>query len=97
MSQTMRQDMPANHEVAQASAAHGATPWLLETDKLLLMHLYAQRDEQLEQLAALRRGEANQNSISIVEQQIAGLNHAIRHAEEQAALHARQIEIRRVE
>ncbi len=97
MSQTISQQTPENHEVAQGSAAYGAAFWLPETDHLLLRHLYAQRDEQLEQLATLQRIGATPKSISIVESQIAMLNHAIRHAEEQAALHARQIETRQVE
>jgi hypothetical protein len=62
-----------------------------------LKHLNAQLNEQLEQLAALQRAGANQKYIRIVEQQIAMLNHAIREAEDQATLHARQAEIRRVE
>jgi hypothetical protein len=97
MNQAISQEPPANHEVAQTSAAQGAVPWVLETDRLLLLHLYAQRDEQTEQLAALQRTGANQKSIAIVEGQLSMLNHAIRDAEEKAALHARQAEIRRVE
>ncbi len=97
MSETISQQTTENHEVAQVSAAQGAIPWLLETDRLLLLHLYAQRDEQLEQLATLQKSRATQKSIRIVESQIAALNHAIRQAEEQARLHARQAEIRRVE
>jgi hypothetical protein len=88
--------MPPNHEVAQVSAAYGGMPWLLETDRLLLLHLYAQRGEQLEQLAALQLARANPKSIRIVEGQIAMLDHAIRDAEEQAALHISQAEIRQV-
>ena len=84
-------------DVSHASAAHGAVPWQLETDHLLLKHLYAQRDEQTEQLAALQRAGAIQKSITIVENQITMLNQAIRSAEEQATLHASQTEIRRVE
>ncbi len=96
MNQIPAPQTPANSDVAPSSAATGAIPWLLETDRLLLTHLYAQRDEQREQLAALQKANANQKSIAIVEQQIAELNKAIRRAEEQATLHARQIEIRRV-
>lgn len=97
MSQTISQQTPPDREVSPSSAASGAIPWQLETDHLLLTHLYAQRDEQLEQLAALQRTRANPKSIAIVDQQIAMLNHAIRCAEEQAALHTRQTEIRRVD
>jgi flagellar biosynthesis chaperone FliJ len=84
-------------DVSHASVAHGAVPWQLETDHLQLKHLYAQRDEQTEQLAALQRAGANQKSITIVENQINTLNQDIRRVEEQATLHARQTEIRRVE
>ena len=97
MSQATGEQTSANHDVSQASAAYGAVPWLLETDRLLLRHLYAQRDEQLEQLTALQQAGGKPKSISIVQSQIAALNHAIRQAEEQAALHARQAEIRQVE
>ena len=96
MSQIPAPQTPADRDVAPSSAAGGAIPWQLETDRLLLTHLYAQRDEQLEQLATLQKTNANPKSISIVEQQIAMLNSAIRSAEEQATLHARQTEIRRV-
>lgn len=99
MSQTPAQSAAKqpDRDVSLASAAHGAVPWQLETDNLLLKHLYAQRDEQTEQLAALQQAGANQKSITIVENQISMLNQAIRRAEEQATLHARQTEIRRVE
>lgn len=97
MSQETSQQNSENHDVSQASAAQGAVPWLMETDRWLLRHLYAQRDEQLEQLAALQQVGGTPKSISIVQSQIATLDHAIRQAEEQAALHARQAEIRQVE
>ena len=97
MSQTLSPQTPPDRDVSQASAAHGAVPWQLETDRLLLLHLQAQLDEQLAQLAALQQTGASQKSIAIVDQQIAMLNHAIRHANEQADLHARQVEIRRVD
>ncbi len=96
MSQTLSPQTPPDRHLSPASAAQGAVPWQLETDHLLLKHLYAQRDEQTEQLAALQRAGAIPKSLSIVESQITMLNHAIRNAEEQATLHARQTEIRRV-
>ena len=97
MSQTATPQTPPDQRASQASAADAAPPWQLETDRELLRHLYAQRAEQIEQLAVLQRAGANPKSISIVESQIAMLNHAIRHAEEQATLHSQQTEIRRVE
>jgi peptidoglycan hydrolase CwlO-like protein len=97
MSQTLSPQTPPDQRVAQASAADAALSWQLEADRQLLKHLNAQLNEQLEQLAALQRAGANQKYIRIVEQQIAMLNHAIREAEDQATLHARQAEIRRVE
>jgi hypothetical protein len=97
MSQTASPQTPPDQRPTQASAETAHAPWQLDKDQQLLRHLYAQRDEQIEQLAALQRARANQKSISIVESQIAMLNHAIRHAEEQATLHTRQTEIRRVE
>ncbi len=97
MSQTASPQTPPDQRASQASAADTAPPWQLDRDRELLRHLYAQRDEQIEQLAALQRARANQKSISIVESQIAMLNHAIRHAEEQATLHTRQTQIRRVD
>ena len=97
MSQTASPQTPPDQRASQASAADAAPPWQLATDRELLRHLYAQRDEQIEQLAALQQTGASQKSISIVEGQIAMLNHAIRDAEEQATLHTQQTEIRRVE
>ena len=97
MSQTFSQQTPPNQQASQASGGEEATPWLLEADRQLLRYLYVQRIEQLEQRAAMQEAAANQRSISIVESQIDMLNHAIREAEEQATLHARQAEIRRVE
>lgn len=97
MSQTFSQQAPPTQQASQASGGEEATPWLLEADRQLLRYLYAQRIEQLEQRAAMQEAPANQRSISIVESQIDMLNHAIREAEEQATLHARQAEIRRVE
>jgi hypothetical protein len=97
MSQTISQHTPPNQQAAQASEGSEDPPWQLEADQQLLKYLYAQRIEQLEQHAAQQEIGANQRSISIVESQIDMLNHAIREAEEQATLHARQVEIRRVE
>ena len=97
MSQTLSQHTSPDQPISQVSAGEEAPSWLLEADRELLKYLYAQRIEQLEQRATQQEVGANQKSISIVESQIAMLNHAIREAEEQAMLHARQIEIRRVE
>jgi hypothetical protein len=97
MSQIPAPQTPADRDVSPSSAASGAIPWQLETDRLLLTHLYAQRDEQLEQLAALQKANANPKSLAIVEHQITMLNSAIRRAEEQAELHNRQTQIRRID
>ena len=97
MSQTISQPMPPNQQAAQTSNGSANPSWQLEADQQLLKYLYAQRSEQLEQRVAQQEAAANQKSISIVESQIAMLNHAIREAEEQVTLHARQAEIRRVE
>jgi hypothetical protein len=97
MSQTITQQTPPNQQASQTSGGEEASPWQLEADQQLLRYLSAQLIEQLEQFVALREARANQKSISIVEGQITMLNHAIREAEEQTTLHARQAEIRRVE
>ena len=97
MSQTISQQTPTNQHAAQASNGSSDPPWQLEADQQLVKYLYAQRIEQLEQRAAQQKAGANQKSITIVESQLAMLNHAIREAEEQVTLHARQAEIRRVE
>ncbi len=97
MSQTITPQTPPDQHSGHTSAPDHAAPWQLERDRELLRFLYAQRDEQLQQLAALQLAGARQKSITIVERQIAMLNQAIRQAEEQAALHARQSEIRRVD
>ena len=97
MSQTISPQTPPDQHASPASAGDEAPPWQLETDRQLLKFLYAQRDEQLQQLSVLQLAAAKPKSITIVEHQITMLNHAIRHAEEQAALHARQSEIRRVD
>jgi hypothetical protein len=97
MSQTISQHTPPYQQAAQASKGSEDPPWQLEADRQLLKDLYAQLTEQLEQRAAQQEAGASQKSITIVESQIAMLDHAIREAEEQATLHARQAEIRRVE
>lgn len=97
MSQTISQHMLPNQQASQASEGSADPPWQLEADQQLLRYLYAQRIEQLEQRAAQQKAGARQKSITIVESQIAMLNHAIREAEEQANLHARQVKIRQVE
>ena len=94
MSQTISQQTSPYQPISPVSGGKEAPSWLLEADRELLRHLYAQRIEQLEQRVAQQEVGANQRSISIVESQIDMLNHAIREAEEQATLHARQIEIR---
>jgi hypothetical protein len=95
MSQTISQLVPANQQASQASEGSSDAPWQLEADRQLLTYLYAQRIEQMEQRAAQQKAGASQKSITIVESQIAMLNQAIREAEEQATLHARQAENRR--
>jgi hypothetical protein len=97
MSQTVSPQNPAEQQSITASANQPHQPWQLERDRELLKVLYAQRDEQVQQLSVLQLAAAKQKSIDIVEHQIAMLNHAIRRAEEQAELHARQTEIRRVD
>jgi len=94
MSQTISQLSPPNQQASQASGGSENHSWQLEADRQLLMYLYAQRIEQLEQRAAQKKGGASQKSITIVESQIAMLNQAIRETEEQATMHARQAEIR---
>ncbi len=97
MSQTASPQTPPDQHISPASAEETQQPWQLDRDRELLKVLYAQRDEQLQQLSVLQLAAAKQKSIDIVEHQITMLNHAIRHTEEQAALHARQSEIRRVD
>jgi hypothetical protein len=72
--------------------ADGVTkrPWILESDVQQLRHLYAQRQEQLDQLARLRSTGALPYAIEHTEQQIVMLDKAIRYAEEEAILHARE-------
>jgi hypothetical protein len=97
MSQTISQQTSPHQPISPVSGGIEAPSWLLEADRELLKYLYAQRIEQLEQRVAQQEVGANQRSISIVESQITLLNQAIREAEEQATLHARQAEIRRGE
>ncbi|HLW02655.1 MAG TPA: hypothetical protein VKT82_28635 [Ktedonobacterales bacterium] len=97
MNQTISPETPPDQHASPTTSEDITPPWLLDSDRELLRVLYAQRDEQLQQLSALQLAGARQKLIDIVERQIAMLNHAIRHAEEQAALHARQSEIRRVD
>jgi|SRR5579859_1477169 len=97
MSQTISPQTPPDQRVAPASVEEEAPRWQLETDRQLLKHLYAQRQEQLDQLVALQQAGAREKSISIVQRQIAMLDHAIKGIEEQATLHARQAAIRQVE
>ncbi len=97
MNQTISPQTPPDQRGDQTVAAAEEAPlWQLETDRQLLKHLYAQRNEQLEQLAALQKAGAIEKSITIVQRQIAMLDHAIKAAEEQATLHARQVAIRQV-
>lgn len=93
MSQTIYQQTPPDQHAFQASGGEEALPWQLDADQQLLKYLDAQRIEQLEQRVVLQEAGANQKSISIVESQITILDHAIREAEEQATLHARQAAI----
>ena len=65
-------------------------PWILTSDVEQLAHLYAQRKEQVNQLAFLRSSGALSYAIKHSEQQIAMLDKAIREAEEQAVMHARK-------
>lgn len=95
MSQTISQQTPPNQHAFQASEGSDNRSWQLDADRQLLTYLYAQRSEQLEQRAAQQKARARQKSIDIVESQIAMLNQAIREAEEQVTLHARQAENRR--
>ena len=94
MSQSIRQLAPANQQASQTSEGSSDPPWQLEADRQLSTYLYAQRDEQVEQRAAQQTARARQQSIDIVESQIAMLNQAIREAEEQVTLHTRQAENR---
>ena len=97
MNQIISPETPPDQHTSPTNPEDTFPPWQLATDYELLKFLYAQRDEQLQQLAVLQLAAAKPKSITIVEHQITMLNHAIRHAEEQAALHARQTEIRRVD
>lgn len=65
-------------------------PWILTSDVEQLAHLYAQRQEQINQLAYLRSSGALPYAIRHSEQQIVMLDKAIRQAEEQAVMHARK-------
>jgi hypothetical protein len=65
-------------------------PWILTSDVEQLAHLYRQRQEQAHQLALLRSSGALPYAIKHSEQQIVMLDKAIREAEEQAVMHARQ-------
>ena len=65
-------------------------PWILTSDVEQLAHLYAQRQEQIHQLALLRSAGALPYAIRHSEQQIIMLDRAIREAEEQAVMHARK-------
>ncbi len=65
-------------------------PWILESDVQQLRHLYAQRQEQLDQLARLRSAGALPYAIEHTERQIDMLDKAIRQAEEETILHARE-------
>jgi flagellar biosynthesis chaperone FliJ len=96
MNQSISQQTPSTQHTLQTSAEDETPLWQLERDREMLRHLYGQRKEQLEQLAALQQAGAVEKSIRIVQGQIAMLDHAIHQAEEQAAMHARQAEIRRV-
>lgn len=65
-------------------------PWILTSDVEQLAHLYAQRQEQIHQLAYLRSAGALPYAIKHSEQQIVMLDKAIREVEEQAVMHARK-------
>ena len=90
MSQPVPQPSPVERLLDQLEAQTEARPWILESDREELEHLYAQRQEQINQLALLRSAGALPYAIAHCEQQIAMLNKAIRYAEEQALLHARK-------
>ncbi len=91
MSQQMTQLTQLERLIAQIEA-QGVTkrPWILESDVQQLQHLYAQRQEQLDQLALLRSTNTMPYAIEHVERQIAMLDKAIRYAEEQTIMHARK-------
>lgn len=95
MSQAINEQTPPDRSPAQGALPEESPFWQLESDRQLLKHLYAQRDEQLQQLAALQQTGATEKLLTIVQGQITMLNHAIREAEEQAALHERQAEAHR--
>ena len=65
-------------------------PWILTSDVEQLAHLYAQRQEQVQQLSLLRSAGALPYAIRHSEQQIVMLDKAIRQVEEQAVMHARK-------
>ena len=65
-------------------------PWILTSDVEQLAHLYAQRQEQVNQLALLRSTGALPYAIRHSEQQMVMLDKAIRQVEEQAVMHARK-------
>lgn len=92
MNQAISEQTPQERRIAQSILAEEAPFWQLESDRQLLKHLYAQREEQLEQLGRLQEAGAIERIVTIVQGQIAMLDHAIREAEEQADLHERLAE-----
>jgi flagellar biosynthesis chaperone FliJ len=97
MNQAINKHTPPDQRPAQSALPEGSPHWQLERDREQLKYLYAQREEQLQQLARLQQMGAIEQLITIVQKQIAMLDHAIRQAEEQAALHERQAQAFQVE
>lgn len=89
MNQPINEHTPPDRRIVQGILAEEAPFWQLESDRQLLKHLYAQREEQVEQLGRLENMGASERDVTIVQGQLAMLDHAIRQAEEQASLHER--------